>query len=344
MKLFKNIIPERLLQNEQSLDVPSILCERVWEVFNDEGVKQVLIFKSNGDLLISTDGDVSNGSWNFISSNQALIISSKDGGKMYHPVYLDGTIFAFQLDGKKDTLFLIDEKDHCFDTIDELKEYYYSKELVLNKEVKDKEEEEKRAVAIKEHKDKMRLQAGIEMPSRNCFDVFALLFFAIVFIAPILLILIRVVVRLVFHQEVFDGILDFYGLLWEKGLYFVFIPFAVIISQSRYSGLTSGYYFERTLALIELRENDYSSYCKANKLKIIPVLVRLFGWITALMAGCLTIIRADISYMDLKWWHHGGYSMGAFLGCLFWIWIWCLVARTIEKRLFGTKLPWSIMD
>ena len=191
----------------------------------------------------------------------------------------------------------------------------------------------------------MRILAIAETPSWNCFDVFRFLFYVVVIIVPLLLLLIRVVALLVFNEELFGGVLDVYGFLWEKGFFLlVCLPFATFMWLKQYSRLTSGYYFERSLALIELRDKDYSSYHKANKLKIIPVLVRLLGWITALTASSLTILRADISLGDLGWWQYWGYLLGSLLGCLFWVWIWNLVARTIEKRIFGVKLPWTIFE
>lgn len=347
MKLFKDIIPERLLQKELSLDVSSVLCEQVWEAFNDEGIKQVLIFKSNGELLVSTDGNVSNGSWSFIPSNQGVIISSNDGAKMYHPVYLDSAVFALQLDGRQDTLFLINSQSAPLfqkRTNEELGAYFSSKEDELNVEEKRREEQAKRTSEKREEEKLIRQQAINETRPLRLLSVSRILCIVsagILFLGPLVLMLVDLLLVVVFnYQAIFVPVFDKIDYLLDNGFILAYVPVGVLAVQCHYNY----YYLERSVALIKLREKDFLLYYNANRLKIIPVLIRLMGWIFAL-AGCfICFFRRGSTHFELRWWQSIGIFVGGSLACLFWVWIWSLVARTIEKKLFGIKLPWCICN
>lgn len=93
----------------ESLDVKAILCNKAWWVFNDSGEKEVYIFQEDGSLIISLNGRVTVASWQYISANKSLIISSKEQSYMLHPTFKDNVIFALQVDGTEQYSFMIDE-------------------------------------------------------------------------------------------------------------------------------------------------------------------------------------------------------------------------------------------
>jgi len=128
MKTYLLNIPKELKKFSQELDVKALLCNKTWEVLNDEGNKQVFIFQNDGKLLISTNGDVTNSTWQFITANNSIVITALDQTTMLHPAFIDGVIFAMQKDGTQECLFLIDEqnKDICPNrTLTELNLYFY---------------------------------------------------------------------------------------------------------------------------------------------------------------------------------------------------------------------------
>ena len=53
----------------EELDVKAILCDKSWWVFNDSGEKELYIFNTDGNLIISISGKVSNGTWQYIAAN-----------------------------------------------------------------------------------------------------------------------------------------------------------------------------------------------------------------------------------------------------------------------------------
>lgn len=100
MKTFFLNIPKRLKLHDQKLDVQAAICDKAWSVFNDEGVKQLFIFQTNGTLIISTNGIVSYSKWEYIPVNQSIIINSENKSIMFLPTFMDDCIFALQQDGE----------------------------------------------------------------------------------------------------------------------------------------------------------------------------------------------------------------------------------------------------
>lgn len=72
----------------EELDVKAILCDKSWWVFNDSGEKELYIFNTDGNLIISISGKVSNGTWQYIAANKSIIISGNNQSYMVRPVFL----------------------------------------------------------------------------------------------------------------------------------------------------------------------------------------------------------------------------------------------------------------
>ena len=118
----------------EKMDAKTILCNKSWWVFNDNGDKEVYIFQTDGSLIISIKGKVSYSTWKYISANQSLIITSGDQSYMVKPAFVDGNILALQVDGTDEYAFLIDErklKELVFKTYNDILEYFAEKEKLL---------------------------------------------------------------------------------------------------------------------------------------------------------------------------------------------------------------------
>ena len=95
----------------EELDAKTILCNKSWWVFNDSGEKEVYIFNTDGSLIISVSGKVTNATWKYIPANKSVIISGNNQSYMVHPAFYDNMIFALQVDGTNKYAFLIDENN-----------------------------------------------------------------------------------------------------------------------------------------------------------------------------------------------------------------------------------------
>lgn len=130
----------------EELDAKTILCNKSWWVFNDSGEKEVYIFNTDGTLIISVSGRVTNATWKYIPVNKSIIISGNNQSYMLHPAFYDNMIFTLQMDGANEYAFLIDEQNLSstnLKTFNDLVVYFAEKErqAILA-------EERKRQVAI----------------------------------------------------------------------------------------------------------------------------------------------------------------------------------------------------
>ena len=110
MKTYLYSIPNKIQSFSKKLDVKASLCGKSWDVYNDEGVKQLFIFNEDGSLLITNNGKVSNVSWQFIPQNSSILIISEDETIMFRPAFYNKDIFALQQDGVERYLLMIDEE------------------------------------------------------------------------------------------------------------------------------------------------------------------------------------------------------------------------------------------
>ena len=115
----------------EELDAKTILCNKSWWVFNDNGDKEVYIFNTDGTLIIAISGKVINATWQYITANKSLIISGNNQSYMVKPAFFDNQIFALQVDGTNDYAFLIDENNlpsTSLRSLADLKEHFAEKE------------------------------------------------------------------------------------------------------------------------------------------------------------------------------------------------------------------------
>jgi len=109
MKTFILSIPESLRQMNAKIDAKAALCKKAWIVFNDEGVKQIFYFKKNGELKISTNGDVTKFTWEYEPSDNSIIVfGTNNSGALFHPIFCNDLVFALQKDSTEQYLCLID--------------------------------------------------------------------------------------------------------------------------------------------------------------------------------------------------------------------------------------------
>ena len=159
LKIMKTYILDsinRIKRLGENLDAKTILCNKSWQIFNDTGEKELYIFQENGDILLSTNGIVSQGKWQYISANKSILISVKENSYMLHPSFSINNIMAMNLDGTERYMLMIEEQSLLalqVKTIEDLNKYLLSLEHEDEQEEKEKEqmriEEELQEAAIK---------------------------------------------------------------------------------------------------------------------------------------------------------------------------------------------------
>ena len=145
MKTFIFSLPARLRSFNEKLDVKGALCGKSWMVFNDEGIKQLFIFNTDGTLLITLNGKVMTSSWKYIPANSSILITTDNETIMFLPAFYDEVVFALQQDGIERYLFMIDEKNKSF-----FPEITLRERIEAEKEARIKAEVEKEKDAVRQ--------------------------------------------------------------------------------------------------------------------------------------------------------------------------------------------------
>ena len=103
-----DIIPQ-LQRFSKKLDDLTLLTNQHWVVLDElENAKNVYIFRSNNELLISSNGKVEKGKWEYLGNN-SLLIDRKADSYLFKHGFFDENVMALKIDGKEEYAFLVNE-------------------------------------------------------------------------------------------------------------------------------------------------------------------------------------------------------------------------------------------
>ncbi len=103
-----DIIP-KIKKFSQKLDDITLLTNQHWVVMDSIGkTKTIFIFRHNNELLISTNGKVKKGKWEYLG-NQSLLIDLLDESYLYKHGFFDKNVLALKSDNKNEYAVLINE-------------------------------------------------------------------------------------------------------------------------------------------------------------------------------------------------------------------------------------------
>ena len=103
-----DIIP-RIKKFSKKLDDLTSLADKHWVILDDDtNLKSVYIFRKNGVLLISLNGEIQKGKWEYLDEN-SIMIDIKDKSYLFRQGFFNKTVLALMLDGKNEFCLMIDE-------------------------------------------------------------------------------------------------------------------------------------------------------------------------------------------------------------------------------------------
>ena len=112
MQTFISDIIPKIQQYSQKLDDLTLLTNQHWVVIDEiDRVKNVYIFRKNNELLISSNGEVEKGRWEYLGNN-SLLIDKKDKSFLFKHGFFDENILALKIDGRNEYAFLINENKY----------------------------------------------------------------------------------------------------------------------------------------------------------------------------------------------------------------------------------------
>lgn len=97
----KDLLP-RLKKYSAELDHAAFLVDKPWVVSGEQNEPfQKLIFRRDGRVHLSSNGDLIDGRWEYLPEAKALIIDYGDRKKLYRHEFLDEAVLALKIDGRK---------------------------------------------------------------------------------------------------------------------------------------------------------------------------------------------------------------------------------------------------
>lgn len=111
MKTFILDIIPKIRRYSESLDKLTVLTNKHWVVIDDELKKKVVfIFREkDSQLLISDNGRIEKGSWEYLGHN-SLLIDRSDGSYLFKHGFIDNYVLALKVDGKEEYALLVNEE------------------------------------------------------------------------------------------------------------------------------------------------------------------------------------------------------------------------------------------
>jgi hypothetical protein len=102
----------RLAAHSEQLDNLALLTNQHW-VSIDEIAQQkvVYIFRTNNELLISTNGNVQEARWEYLGNN-SLLVRTKDSSLLLKHGFFDDSILALKRDSTDDFNIFVNENKH----------------------------------------------------------------------------------------------------------------------------------------------------------------------------------------------------------------------------------------
>ncbi|KAA9333014.1 hypothetical protein F0P96_08495 [Hymenobacter busanensis] len=102
----QNLLP-RLLQFSQTLDQIELFVDKPWALIDEDGQQQTYIFRRGGELLMSLDGQVQIGKWDYIAPAQSLLIDRGLDKILLTHFFFTDALLVLARDGKPESKFVL---------------------------------------------------------------------------------------------------------------------------------------------------------------------------------------------------------------------------------------------
>lgn len=129
MKIYLKNIVKQLRNYSATLDKTSILIDKPWALIDDEFEIQRLIFKSDKELILSKNGQVQIGKWDYFPEVKSLLIDRKADKILCNEAFIDKGVMVLRLDGTDNKFFILANEN----IVPDLDAYRYLKKLRYQK-------------------------------------------------------------------------------------------------------------------------------------------------------------------------------------------------------------------
>jgi hypothetical protein len=134
MKLYLGNLLSRVKEYSQSLDIKEVFVECPWVIIDENKNQQKYIFKRNGDLIMSLNGQVTIGKWEYLSAAKSLVIDRNVDKILLNQNFVDPVVMVLKMDGAMNHENLILANEILLPDLDVVK--YLKKLLYYRKQIK----------------------------------------------------------------------------------------------------------------------------------------------------------------------------------------------------------------
>ena len=129
MKLYLQDIVNRLAQFSEKLDDTTLFIEKPWVLIDSNSDYHKYIFRRNGELIMSLNGQVKVGKWEYLPFAKSILIDRIEDKVLLNQSFFDSAVMILKIDGTDDQLLVLaDER-----IIPDLNVDKYLRTLMYNK-------------------------------------------------------------------------------------------------------------------------------------------------------------------------------------------------------------------
>ncbi len=105
MKIYYESLLNSVKRHTYKLEKQSLFVNTPWVLVDQDNEEQKFIFKRNGELILSKNGVVTKGNWEYLPEANSLIIEQSSGTILLNETYLDGNVLILKIDGTANSYY-----------------------------------------------------------------------------------------------------------------------------------------------------------------------------------------------------------------------------------------------
>ena len=107
MKQYLYDIVNRISQFSERLDSESVFIDKPWVIIDSDLQQHKYIFKRGGELIMSLNGKVQIGTWEFLAGAKSLLIDRIQDKILLNQSFIDEAIMILKIDGQNKDFFIM---------------------------------------------------------------------------------------------------------------------------------------------------------------------------------------------------------------------------------------------
>jgi len=137
IQYINDLIP-RLKQFSENLDKKELFIEIPWVIVDNNLNQQKFIFRRNGDFVMSLNGQVTIGKWEYLSAARSLLIDRIQDKILLNQNFIDPAVMVLKMDGLKDENLILANEILLPDlnVADYLQKLFYQKNNIVVEQLK----------------------------------------------------------------------------------------------------------------------------------------------------------------------------------------------------------------